>query len=132
MRGGETEKRGKYLIHAFKHVVLEMLSITYSSAKGSHSLCHISLYTRHSLSMLTKQKCLSYIITRLRKQFHSGFRNQLLGNKVWWSNNHVCHGHCIKTVFSAFNFGPSLSEIAKMSLCLEVLPHVLFLKVLLC
>lgn len=81
MRGGETEKRGEYLTHSFKHV-LEMLSITYPSAKGSHPLCHVSLYTSHSLSMLTKQKCLSYIITRLRKQFHSGFRNQLLGNKV--------------------------------------------------
>ena len=45
MRGEETEKRGEYLMHSFKHVVLEILSITYSSAKGSHPLCHVRLYT---------------------------------------------------------------------------------------
>lgn len=80
-RGGETEKSGEYLTHSFKHVVLEMLHITYPSAKGSHPLCHVSLYISHSLSVLTKQKCLSYIFIRLRKQFHSGFTNQLLGNR---------------------------------------------------
>lgn len=60
------------------------------------------LHAIHFLLVLTKQKKVFYIVISPKKQFHLGFKNQLLWGRFYNRINTFISRHCIKMVFSAF------------------------------